>query len=134
MIKLSEFFSGAFLLKFIKFCIVGFSGVFVDFGITFLFKEVFKVQKYISNAIGFTTAATTNYFLNRIWTFDSHNPNVAGEFSRFFLIALIGLGINSLIIWAMSGKLKINFYLSKLVATIIVTAWNFLINAYFTFS
>jgi putative flippase GtrA len=134
MNDLTEFFTGAFFLKFIKFCIVGFSGVFVDFGITFLFKEVFRVQKYLANAIGFTTAATTNYILNRVWTFQSNNPHIAQEFTRFFVIALIGLGINSLIIWAMSGKFKVNFYLSKLVATIIVTAWNFLINAYFTFA
>lgn len=134
MNDLTNFFTGAFFLKFIKFCIVGFSGVFVDFGITFLFKEVFKVQKYIANAVGFTTAATTNYILNRIWTFQSNNPQVAEEFSRFFIIALIGLGINSLIIWALSGKFKVNFYVSKLVATVIVTAWNFLINAYFTFA
>jgi len=134
MIKLSEFFSGAFLLKFIKFCLVGFSGVFVDFGFTFLFKEVFKVQKYVANAIGFTIAATSNYFLNRIWTFQSSNPHVAQEFSRFFVISLIGLGINSLIIWVMTGKFKVNFYISKLVATVVVTVWNFLINAYFTFA
>ena len=134
MDDLTNFFTGAFFLKFIKFCLVGFSGVFVDFGITFLFKEIVKVQKYLANAIGFTTAATTNYVLNRVWTFQSHNPHVAQEFTRFFLIALIGLGINSLIIWAMSGKFKVNFYVSKLVATVIVTAWNFLINAYFTFA
>jgi putative flippase GtrA len=134
MDDLTDFLTGAFFLKFIKFCIVGFIGVLVDFGITFLFKEVFKVQKYLANAIGFTTAATTNYIFNRMWTFHSSNPHVLQEFSRFFLIALIGLGINSLIIWAMSGKLKVNFYLSKLVATVIVTAWNFLINAYFTFA
>lgn len=134
MDDLTNFFTGAFFLKFIKFCIVGFMGVLVDFGITFLLKEVFKVQKYLANAIGFTTAATTNYIFNRIWTFHSSNPHVVQEFSRFFFIALIGLGINSLIIWAMSGKLKVNFYLSKLVATVIVTAWNFLINAYFTFA
>ncbi len=123
-----------FLLKFVKFCIVGFSGVFVDFGITYLFKEIFKVQKYVANAIGFTTAATTNYILNRIWTFDSHNPHYMWEFSRFFIIALIGLGINSLIIYIFSGRFKWNFYLAKLLATIVVTLWNFLINAYFTFA
>jgi putative flippase GtrA len=134
MDNLTNFFTGAFFLKFIKFCIVGFSGVLVDFGITFLFKEVLKVQKYVANAIGFTTAATTNYFLNRMWTFESHNPQVVLEFTRFFLIALIGLGINSLIIWAMSGKFKVNFYVSKLAATFVVTAWNFLINAYYTFA
>lgn len=123
-----------FLLKFIKFCIVGFSGVFVDFGVTYFFKEVVKLQKYFANAIGFTCAATTNYILNRSWTFNSQNPHIVQEFSRFFIIALIGLAINSAIIWLMNEKFKVNFYLSKLVATIIVTLWNFLINAYFTFS
>jgi putative flippase GtrA len=131
---LNQFFSQAFLLKFIKFCIVGFSGVFVDFGITYFCKEVMKFQKYIANAIGFTIAATTNYILNRTWTFHSQNPQIVMEFSRFFIIALIGLGINSAIIWLMNGKFKVNFYLSKLVATIIVTGWNFMINAYFTFA
>ena len=131
---LNQFFSKVFLLKFIKFCIVGFSGVFVDFGITYFFKEVMKFQKYAANAIGFTIAATTNYMLNRTWTFHSQNPQVVMEFTRFFIIALIGLGINSAIIWLMNGKFKVNFYLSKLVATIIVTGWNFLINAYFTFA
>ena len=130
----SQFFSKIFLLKFIKFCIVGFSGVFVDFGITYFFKEVMKLQKFLANAIGFTTAATTNYMLNRVWTFDSHNPQVFQEFSRFFIIGLIGLGINSAIIWLMNEKFKVNFYLSKLAATVIVTGWNFLINAYFTFA
>lgn len=130
----SQIFDKVFILKFIKFCIVGFSGVFVDFGITYFFKEVVKLQKYIANAIGFTSAATSNYILNRIWTFHSHNPHVFGEFLRFFVIALIGLGINSAIIWLLHDKFKLNFYLSKLVATIIVTLWNFLINAYYTFA
>jgi putative flippase GtrA len=132
--ELSKLIDKVFLLKFVKFCLVGFSGVFVDFGTTYFFKEVMKVQKYVANAIGFSLAASTNYILNRIWTFNSHNPQIALEFTRFFVIALIGLGINSAIIWLLNGKFKINFYLSKLVATLIVTLWNFLINAYFTFA
>jgi putative flippase GtrA len=131
---MNQIFNKLFLLKFIKFCLVGFSGIFVDFGTTYFFKEVVKIQKYIANAIGFSLAATTNYFLNRIWTFNSHNPKILEEFSRFFIIALIGLGINSAIIWLLNGRFKVNFYLSKLVATVIVTLWNFLINAYFTFA
>jgi putative flippase GtrA len=131
---LNQFPDKIFLLKFIKFCMVGFSGIFVDFGVTYFFKEVIKLQKYVANAIGFTCAATTNYFLNRSWTFHSQNPHIVQEFSRFFLIALIGLAINSAIIWLMNEKFKINFYLSKLVATVTVTLWNFLINAYFTFA
>jgi len=131
---LQSFFTEAFLLKFIKFSLVGFSGVFVDFGTTFFCKEILKIQKYIANTFGFTLAATTNFFLNRMWTFRSTDPNIILEFTRFFFIALIGLFINLLIIWAMTGKFKVNFYISKLVATVLVTLWNFLINAYYTFA
>jgi putative flippase GtrA len=131
---LDSFFTEAFLLKFIKFSLVGFSGVFVDFGTTFVCKEILKIQKYVANTFGFTLAATSNYIMNRIWTFQSSNPNVVLEFSRFFMIALIGLGINLAIIWAMTGKFKVNFYVSKAVATVVVTLWNFLINAYYTFA
>jgi putative flippase GtrA len=129
-----SYFTEAFILKFIKFSLVGFSGVFVDFGTTFICKEVLKIQKYVANTCGFALAATTNYFMNRVWTFHSTNPNVMLEFTRFFIIALIGLFINLLIIWTMTGKFKVNFYVSKLVATLLVTLWNFLINAYYTFA
>ena len=129
-----SFYTEVFFLKFIKFSLVGFSGVFVDFGITFVFKEFLKIQKYVANTFGFIVAATSNYFMNRVWTFHSTNPNIMLEFTRFFIIALIGLFINLLIIWAMSGKFKVNFYISKLVATVVVTLWNFLINAYYTFA
>ncbi len=120
-------------LKFVKFGVVGFSGVIVDFGFTYLFKEKFKVQKYIANAIGFTIAASSNYYLNRIWTFRSNNPEIALEYGRFLGIALIGLLINTLVIYLLVSKTKTNFYLAKLVAICIVTIWNFLINLNYTF-
>ena len=60
------------IVQFIKFCLVGGSGVFVDFGITWFFKEICHINKYIANSIGFVCAATSNYLLNRIWTFESH--------------------------------------------------------------
>lgn len=127
-------FSQEIVRKFIKFGIVGFSGLFVDFGITFLFKEKFKVQKYISNSIGFISAASSNYILNRIWTFHSENPKVLVEYSQFMMISLVGLIINNLILWLIVSKLKWNFYFSKLIAIGVVTIWNFGANAIITFS
>lgn len=120
--------------KFLKFGIVGFSGVFVDFGFTYLFKEKLKIQKYISNALGFTIAASSNYILNRIWTFNSHNPEIALEYSRFLGISLIGLLINTLAIYLLVSKTKMNFYLAKLIAIFIVTIWNFIVNLNYTFT
>lgn len=120
--------------KFIKFGIVGFSGLFVDFGMTFLFKEKLHIQKYIANSIGFITAASTNYILNRIWTFHSEDPMVLVEYSQFMIISIIGLIINNLILWLVVSKLKWNFYFSKLIAIGFVTVWNFGANAFITFA
>lgn len=126
--------SKAFLWKFLKFGIVGFSGLFVDFGITYICKELLKIQKYVSNSIGFTTAATTNYVLNRVWTFQSKDPDIALEYTEFLVISLIGLGINNFILWLIVSRFKINFYLAKLFAIGVVTVWNFLANYFITFA
>ncbi len=131
---MSDFLSKAFVLKFLKFGIVGFSGLIVDFGFTYLFKEIFKVQKFLANAIGFLIAASSNYFLNRIWTFQSTNPEIAVEYTEFILISVVGLGINTFILWFILKKFKINFYLAKVFAIAVVTIWNFLANALITFS
>ena len=121
-------------LKFIKFCVVGFSGMIIDFGATWLLKEKVKINKYLANSCGFVLAASSNYILNRIWTFESQNSKIATEYFSFFAISLVGLGLNNLFLWILSDKLKLNFYLSKLIATAIVTLWNFGMNFFFTFS
>ncbi len=120
-------------VKFIKFGAVGITGMVVDFGITYLCKEVLKIQKYVANAIGFTTAASTNYILNRIWTFHSTDPAVFLQYSKFLIISLIGLGINTLVLWILVSKYHKHFYLSKLFAIGVVMLWNFLANYLFTF-
>lgn len=126
--------SQGIIRKFIKFGIVGFTGLFVDFGFTFLFKEKFKVQKYLANSIGFIVAASSNYFLNRIWTFQSDDPKVLVEYSQFMIISLVGLLINNFVLWLIVSKLKWNFYFAKLCAIGIVTIWNFGANAFITFA
>lgn len=127
-------FSLAVFYKFLKFGVVGFSGLLIDFGFTYLFRNILKVNQYFSNAVGFIFAATSNYILNRIWTFESNNPEIFTEFSEFFMISLIGLGINSIILWILVSKLNRRFYFSKLVAIVITTLWNFIANVFFTFN
>ena len=87
------------LLRFIRFGIVGASGMVVDFGVTWLCKEKLHWNKYISNSLGFILAATNNYIWNRLWTFQSTSDAVAREYTLFFIIALIGLGLNNGIIY-----------------------------------
>ncbi|MBR5855384.1 MAG: GtrA family protein [Paludibacteraceae bacterium] len=119
--------------RLIKFCVVGFSGMIVDFFFTWLCKEKFKWNKYISNSIGFVLAATNNYVWNRIWTFQSQGSEILREYSTFFIISLVGLGINNAVIYLLHDRLKLNFYLAKILAIGVVTLWNFGMNYLFTF-
>lgn len=122
------------LLKFIKFCVVGASGMIIDFGTTWVLKEKVKINKYIANSTGFILAATSNYLLNRLWTFQSGNSHIAKEYFSFMVISIIGLGINNLVLFLLTDKMKLNFYLSKLFAIGVVTIWNFFMNYLFTFA
>lgn len=120
-------------LKFVKFGVVGVSGVFVDFGITWLLRDKFKINQYFANSTGFMCAVLSNYVLNRLWTFHSTDPSIAIQFGKFFLVALIGLGLNNGIIYLLNERRAVKFYTAKLIATGIVMLWNFGANYFFTF-
>jgi len=122
------------LFKFIKFAFVGTTGLIIDFGTTYLLKEKVKINKFIANAVGFSLAASSNYLWNRIWTFQSHNPEILFEYSSFILVSVIGLGINTSVLWLLTRKSKRNFYLAKAFATLVTVIWNFSANFLFTFN
>ncbi len=123
-----------FFLKFLKFGLVGFSGIVVDFAITYILKEKLKVHKYISNTLGFTSATVSNYLLNRYWTFNNGKAAEISQFGKFLGIALLGLVLNNLIIYLLNDRLKLNFYFSKLLAIGLVAIWNFFGNYLYTFA
>lgn len=122
------------VLKFMKFCFVGLSGMVIDFSITWMLKEKIRSNKYIANSIGFVLAASSNYMLNRFWTFQSKSNHIATEYFSFIIISLIGLAINNLILYYLTDRQKLNFYFSKLIAIGTVTFWNFIMNYLITFS
>lgn len=120
------------IFKFLKFIIVGFSGLAVDFSITILLKEKLKVHRYISSSTGFILAASSNYMFNRLWTFQSNNPKVFEEYGAFLLISVIGLFINNLFLYLFEKKLR--FYFAKFLAIMVTSLWNFSANYWLNFS
>jgi len=121
-------------IKFLKFGIVGISGLCIDFFITWLFKEKLKVNQYLSNSLGFIIAAFNNYLLNKYFTFQNTDTHFLTQLISFFGIALIGLGFNLTILYVLQTYTKLNFYVSKIAATVIVFFWNFTANYWFTFN
>jgi len=125
--------TASFIVKFLKFGITGFTGMLIDFGVTWLLKEKGHWNKYLANTTGFILAVVNNYILNRVWTFKSTNPEWMVEFEKFFVLSIIGLCINNLIIYLLTEKRKTNFYIAKAIAVGVVVLWNFFSNYFFTF-
>jgi len=105
----------------------------IDFIITYISKEKLKIYKYISNSLGFIFAVSSNYYLNRIWTFDSNSPQIFKEYTSFFIISIIGLIINNIFLYLVHEKMGKQFYTSKFIAILLTSFWNFYANYYYTF-
>jgi putative flippase GtrA len=115
--------------KIIRFGLVGALGMVLDYGVTFLCKEFFLFDKYIANFFGFAVAATSNYMLNRKFVFREHARSHRKQYTGFIGIALLGLALNSGIIWFLTDRLfTLNFYIAKGIAIAIVFIWNFSLN------
>lgn len=121
------------ILKMVKFGIVGFIGMLIDFFITWLLKEKIKINKYIANSLGFTCAVINNFFLNLKWTFHTGGSNTNIFFIKFIIISVVGLGLNNMFVYLFHDRLKQNFYVSKALAVVCVFVWNFTTNNYFNF-
>jgi putative flippase GtrA len=119
--------------KFLKFCLVGGVGMVVDFAVTYACKELLRINKYVANALGFIVAATSNYALNRLWTFHSRG-SIPTEYAKFIAVALVGLGVNSAVIYLLVEKFKLPFYFAKLLAIGVATVWNFLMSYFVAFA
>lgn len=122
------------ILTLLRFALVGCVGVLVDFGVTFLLKEKLDRNKYLASAAGFFFAATNNYLLNRLWTFNNTDPQVLLQYGRFIGIALVGLALSYSIVWLLYEKFRINFYGAKGLSIVLVMVWNFMLNTLYTFT
>jgi putative flippase GtrA len=120
-------------LKFFKFGLVGCTGLIVDFSITWFCKEKLLINKYLSNSFGFTFGVINNYFLNKYFTFQNQDTHISSQFLTFLMVSVVGFGLNTLFLYLLQKKTKINFYLCKGIVTGIVFFWNFGANTLYTF-
>lgn len=72
-----------------KFLFVGITGVFVNFFVLFISTEFFKLPPWIALVIAIYVSMTSNYILNRIWTFKS-NKAILLEYGKYLITNLLG--------------------------------------------
>ncbi len=122
--------------KYIRFCLVGGSGVIVDMGILFLLASpgMLGWNLTLSKVIAAEVAIVNNFFWNDIWTFrDTVSKECAkyswlGRLLKFNLICLSGIAISVGLLNLQVYIFHIDMYIANFVSIVLVSLWNFIIS------
>ena len=124
------------IVEFTKFCIVGGTGVLVDTAVLFLLADTktLALNITLSKALAAETAMLNNFVWNELWTFrkSCQHKNHKGwskRLLRFNAICGIGIGLAVLFLHIFHTGIGWNLYASNFAAVVLVTLWNFSMNA-----
>ncbi len=130
---LSQIFRGKVSIRFILFCMVGVSGIFVQLattGLFFLLANGFST----SQTVGVLAAMTSNYFLNNYITFKEHrlkSIHLLRGLLSFYLICSLGAFAN-IAVATYLFSLSSNWLVSSFVGAVFGAVWNFTLSSNFT--
>jgi dolichol-phosphate mannosyltransferase len=126
--------------KFVRFCVVGCSGVVIDMSLLFFFSDPKMLGWGLtrSKLLAAEVALLNNFAWNDLWTFGSvaQHQNTMGQrikrFLKFNAICSLGIFFNIVILNVEFNLFHMNRYLANLIAIGLVTLWNYKSNKEFS--
>jgi putative flippase GtrA len=115
--------------QFIRFALVGSSGVLTNLGVYSGLIYLLGVHYLIAASISFVTAMSGNFILNLRWTFKTHGQGVKAirdQYLRYAMVTLISYGINIAALWLLVDFWHWHKVLAQLMAIAMTTLSNFL--------
>ena len=114
------------LMQIIKFVIVGGTAFIIDYGIFTLLSQFIHIHYLIASIVSFSISVFYNYILSIKWIFNVRKKQTSKEFIMFIFFSVIGLVLNSLIMYILVDLFYIHEMISKIIATGIVMIYNFI--------
>src|SRR6266487_5873547 len=130
---------GVLLKRYVRFCVVGATGVAVDMGIIYLLADPSMLgwNLTLSKVIAAEVAIFNNFLWNDVWTFRGlgRSGNIWGRrlarFWKFNLICVTGIGLSVGLLNAQVYLLDVNVYLANFISIVLVSVWNFFLSLRF---
>ncbi len=122
------------LEDFMKYSLVGVSGVFVNLGLYFLLTRYYEISELVAPLIAIESALISNFILNNFWTFGKRitQSRIRVKFVKFHLVS----GFSALINYSAFLTLFLFFGLYDILANLIgiglAAIVNYLINSNWT--
>jgi putative flippase GtrA len=114
-----------------KFCVVGGIGYVINLAVYTVLLHA-GLHYLVAATCSFLVAVTSNYFVNRHWTFHDRRAHVGVQGFQFLVVSAASLGANLLVLHVLisfgAGKL-----VGQAIAIILVTPLNFLGNRLWSF-
>ena len=126
-----------FLSKAGRFYTVGASGLFINYIASLLFNTLAPNLWFLySTIIGILISMTSNFFLNKIWTFEDRKFNLKEtgiQFGMFMGFSSLGALVQLLLVYALVENYKMDYPASLFIAVAVASVGNFLLNKKWTF-
>lgn len=120
--------------EFFKFGIVGTLGAIINLGVLYALTDFAGIYYILSAVFAFIIAVTSNFFLNKIWTFrEKVKDKTARKYAQFFSVAVFALAVNLSILYSLTEFIGLWYMFSELIAKVIVFFINFAGNKFWTF-
>jgi dolichol-phosphate mannosyltransferase len=124
------------IARFVRFCVVGFSGVLIDMGLLYVLSDPSTLHLGLtrSKLIAAECAIVNNFLWNDVWTFRDMAEDQRGmgaklkRFGKFNIICTLGVVLNVALLNLQFNLLGMNRYLANAIAIGMVTVWNFWLN------
>lgn len=120
-------------MNFIKFLGVGGAATLLQYTILILLVEFDLAIPVVASAVGYALSSIFNYTLNYYLTFGSTAQHHVAA-TKFVAVAVVGLGINSGLIYLLNDVLSLHYIFAQILSTITVLLWNFFIHKHWTYT
>jgi putative flippase GtrA len=115
--------------QFVRFALVGGSGVFVNLAIYSGSIYFLYVHYLLAATFSFLGAMSSNFTLNLRWTFKTHNQGfrtIRSQYVKYAMVTLFSYGINMAVLWTLVDLHHWHKVVAQLTAIAITTVSNFL--------
>ena len=97
--------------------------------------EALHLRPVVATLIGATCGATTNFFVNRRFTYQAVGVRVSRQIWRFALVSGTSLALNAGGEYLFHNVLGLQYVLARVITSVIVSnGWNYPMLRYFVFS
>lgn len=115
----------------VKYVLIGILGLVVDFGTYCILTDI-NINVEIANMISSTCGIINNFFWNSYTNFKVHNRMFL-RFISYFLVGQITTVFTTISLFIFATKLGFSHLIVKVIATIVATLIQFVLNKFVTF-